>query len=224
MSGTITSHEMSSLRTQGPITTDTNCYKPFGPSVELHRRGVWVPAFAGTTLTRRSAAHRAFELVAELGEFVAGEIADRPVVQAAIAPAPDIEALDRLDPGSAVFGAGGLGDEQIYHMRAPAVHDSGNGAGVDIIEPAADQGKALRGQVDHRRRHVELAVEPRLYGVLIGGNHVGEMPGLQRTQMRRYDLRLNPLDIVLTQHDRDQAGCGQRRYRRAHRKAAQHGA
>jgi hypothetical protein len=54
MSGEITSHEMSSLRKQGPITTDARCYKPSGPSVKLHRRGVWVPAFAGTTLRNKT--------------------------------------------------------------------------------------------------------------------------------------------------------------------------
>src|ERR1700730_19430174 len=86
---------------------------------------------------RRSAPHHAFELVAEFGEFVPGEIADRPVVQAAIAPAPDVETLDRIHPGRAALGAGGLGDEQVDHMRATAIDDGPDGAGIDIIQPAA---------------------------------------------------------------------------------------
>src|SRR5450759_2249231 len=43
---------------------------------------------------RRAAFHRGLELLAEFGEFVGGDIADRPVVQSAVAPAPDVEALN----------------------------------------------------------------------------------------------------------------------------------
>src|SRR5450432_3308311 len=86
--------------------------------------------------SHRPCPHRGFELVAELGEFVGGEIADRPVVQSPLAPAPDIESLDGVDPGGVVFGTGGLGHEQIDHMGAPAVDDGADRVGVDIIEPA----------------------------------------------------------------------------------------
>ena len=101
---------------------------------------------------------------------------------------PDVEALDRLDLGGAPFGARRLRHEQVDDVLAAAIDHGADGAGIDIIEPAADQRKALRDEVDHRRRDIELAVEPRLYRVLVGRNHVGEMTGLQRTQMRRYDL------------------------------------
>lgn len=37
---------------------------------------------------------RRLELLAELVEFVGADVADRPVVQAAVAPAADVEALD----------------------------------------------------------------------------------------------------------------------------------
>src|SRR5882757_3747339 len=127
--------------------------------------------FAGTMLksSRSTRPHRALELFAELGKLVGGEVADRPVIHAALAPAPDIESLQRLDFGGAAFGAGGLRDEQVDHMRAPPIDDGADRAGIDIIEPAADQRKTLRGEVDHRRRDVELAVEPRFYRVLVGG-------------------------------------------------------
>src|SRR3954465_170013 len=128
----------------------------------------------------------ALEPLAEIRKLVLADVADRPVIQPAFAPVPDVEALDRVDLRGASFGARRLRHEQVDDVLPAAIDHRADGAGIDIIEPAADQGKALRGQVDHRRRHVELAVEPRLYGVLIGGNHVGEMPGLQRTQMRRY--------------------------------------
>jgi len=41
---------MSSLRKQGPITTDLRCWAKASDNVSQHNRhGVWVPAFAGTT-------------------------------------------------------------------------------------------------------------------------------------------------------------------------------
>ena len=91
-----------------------------------------------------AAAHRRFELLAELGKFIRGKVADRPVVQAALAPAPDVESLQRFGLGGAAFGAGGLGDEQVDHMRTLPVDDGADRAGVDIIEPAADQGIPAR--------------------------------------------------------------------------------
>src|SRR5260221_12368280 len=44
----------SSLRTQGPITTGGHYCVVFGTMSLLNCRGVWVPAFAGTTITRRA--------------------------------------------------------------------------------------------------------------------------------------------------------------------------
>ena len=97
---------------------------------------------------------------------------------------PDVETLDRVDLRGAPFGARRLRHEQIDDVLAAAIDHRTDGAGIDIIEPAADQRETLRGQVDYRRRNIEPAVEPWFYGVLIGGNHISEMPGLQRTQMR----------------------------------------
>jgi hypothetical protein len=56
-------------------------------------------------LARAAALCRGLEFLAELGEFVGGEIADRPVVQAPVAPAPDVEALNG-------FGLGGAAAEK----------------------------------------------------------------------------------------------------------------
>ena len=44
--------------------------------------------------------HRGLELVAELVELVGADIADGPEVQAALAPAADVEALDGVGPGA----------------------------------------------------------------------------------------------------------------------------
>ena len=50
-------------------------------------------------LSRTSAPQCALELFAEVGELVGGEVADRPVVQAAFTPVPDVEALQGFDLG-----------------------------------------------------------------------------------------------------------------------------
>ena len=60
------------------------------------------------------------------------------------------------------------------HRHRPVVH---------IVEPPADEGKLLCGEIAHRRRVVDAAVEPRLHRVLIGGEHIGQVPRLQRTNM-----------------------------------------
>ena len=67
------------------------------------------------------------------------------------------------------------------------------GLAVDIVKAAADKRKTLGGEIDNRRRHVELAVEPRLDGMLFAGFDVGQMAGLQRAQMRRYRLDADDL-------------------------------
>src|ERR1051325_10710873 len=111
------------------------------------------------------APHRGLELLAELGEFIGAEIADRPVVQPALAPAPDVKALDGFGFGGAMPGAGRWRDEKIDDVAAPPVPHCAERACIDAVEPAADQRKALRSQIDHRGSHVQLAVEPRFYGV-----------------------------------------------------------
>src|ERR1051325_8040349 len=114
---------------------------------------------------RSAISHRGLELFAELREFICAKIADCPVVQPALAPAPDIKALDGFDFGGAMPGAGRLHDEKIDDVAAPPVHHRAERACIDAVEPAADQRKALGSQIDHRGSHVQLAVEPRFYGV-----------------------------------------------------------
>src|SRR5450631_160424 len=94
-------------------------------------------------LPRTPTLHRALELLAEIGKFIGGDVADRPVVQATLAPAPDVESLDGFGSGRAAFGARGLRHEQIDHVAAAAVDHRTDGTGIDIVEPAADQGKTL---------------------------------------------------------------------------------
>src|SRR5258708_40138941 len=72
-------------------------------------------------------------------------------------------------------------------MLAARVDEHGDGAAVYDVEAAALQRKSFAYKIVDRRSEVQLAVEPRLYGVLVGGLHIFEMTGLQGTQMRVHD-------------------------------------
>src|SRR5271155_3947288 len=98
------------------------------------------------------------EFLPEFIELAGIDVADRPQIEAALAPVADVKALHGFVLDAADRGAQRLADEQIDHMLAPAIDDRGHRLAVDVIEPAADQGKALRSQIDDRRRDVELAV------------------------------------------------------------------
>src|SRR5260370_41515692 len=54
---------------------------------------------------------------------------------------------------------------------------------VHQVSPAADQWKTVGGKVLTLRRKVQLAVEPGLNGMLVGGGHVGQMANHQGTYM-----------------------------------------
>src|ERR1700722_15315233 len=63
------------------------------------------PACAMATPRRLTAGpQRGLELVAEFGEFVGADVADRPEVHALFAPAPDIEALHGFHLGRTTVG------------------------------------------------------------------------------------------------------------------------
>src|SRR5260370_5111574 len=68
-------------------------------------------------------------------------------------------------------------------MLAAAIDEPGDGAATEDVETPSLQGESIPRKITDGRREVELAVEPRLDGVLIGRSDVGEMVGLQRTQM-----------------------------------------
>src|SRR5580693_3924481 len=164
---------------------------------------------------------RGGEFLAEFIEFAGIDIADRPQIEAGLAPMADVETLHAFVFDAADRGAQRLADEQIDHMLAAAIDDRCHRLAVDVIEPAADQGKTLRGQIDDRRRDVELAVEPRLDGVLVAGFHVGQMPGLQRAQMRRHDVAGDLLILVVADHGNDEARGHDGRQRGADSKTAE---
>ena len=51
------------------------------------------------------------------------------------------------------------------------------------VEAPADQGKTIAGEVANGWGEIDAAGEPRFYRVLVGGFDVGQVAGLQRTEM-----------------------------------------
>ena len=94
-----------------------------------------------------------------------------------------IEAFAGGRCGTAVLQIRGRPDEQVDDMLVVLENQSPDHAVVNVIEPTADQRKALRCQVDHRRRGIELTVEPRLDRVLVRGRHIREMARQQRSSV-----------------------------------------
>ncbi len=89
-------------------------------------------------------------------------------------PVQQVEAFAGRRCGTAVLQIRNRPDEQVDDMLVVLENQSADDAIVNVIEPAADQRKALR-RVDHGRRGIELAVEPRLNRVLVRSCHIREM-------------------------------------------------
>jgi hypothetical protein len=54
-------------------------------------------------------------------------------------------------------------------------------------------------QIDHRRRKIKLAAEPRFYRVPVGRRHIGQMIGKQGAVMAGDDFLFDPFRIGLRQ-------------------------
>src|SRR6266566_2117295 len=74
-------------------------------------------------------------------------------------------------------------DEHVDDMFAAAVDQRGNVLAVENVEAAADQWETVVGEILNRRNKGELAIEPRLHGVLVGRSDIGQMTGLQRADV-----------------------------------------
>ena len=60
-------------------------------------------------------------------------------------------------------------------MLVPLIDEGNHSVSAKVIEPAAEEREFLRGEVFDRRRKVQLAVKPRLDGVLIGRRDIQRM-------------------------------------------------
>src|SRR5919109_3356097 len=84
-------------------------------------------------------------------------------------------------------------------MLAPRVNQHRNVSPAQNVQSPANQRKTVVRKVFHWRCKLEFAVEPGLYGVLVGGGYVGKVARLQRTNMRinqlgsREGRRSNPI-------------------------------
>src|SRR5207248_7087236 len=92
-------------------------------------------------------------------------------------------------------------DEQVDDMLVVLENQSAHDAVVNVIEPTADQRKALGRQVKHGRRGIELAVEPRLDRVLVRSRYIREMA---RQQTIGRVLKSAPAELPARQASRRQ--------------------
>jgi len=83
--------------------------------------------------------------------------------------------------GESIIALRGCGraDEGVEDVLAVVVDQGGDGAALEVVEAAAGEGKAGRGEVTDVGSEIEAAGEPRLDGVAVGGDDVEEMVGHQ---------------------------------------------
>src|SRR5450756_1873547 len=86
---------------------------------------------------RKLLPERGLEFLAEFHELVGIDVAHRPEIEAVLAPAPHIEAVQALHHRAALAGTRRRRAEQIDDVHAAAIDDGGDRLGIDIIEPAA---------------------------------------------------------------------------------------
>src|SRR5438874_9942716 len=140
----------------------------------------------------------------ELFELRHLDIGHGPEIHAVLRPEDDVVAL-ALGGSRRRVGAPGP-DEQINEVLVVLIDERCDGPAVEIIETAAGQREVRRGEILDRRRKIELAVEPRLYGVAILGRDILQMARLQGADMTGDNLLGEP-----------------RRYRRHDQQERQHG-
>ena len=83
--------------------------------------------------------------------------------------------MDALGDGPRMLRAQMLRDKQIDHVFSALIDDRGNRFVIDVIEASAKKRKAFRGQIDHWRRNIDPAVEPRFHGVPIAGFDIHQL-------------------------------------------------
>ena len=121
------------------------------------------------------------QLFLKFAQFVGVDVADRPEIKSRFGPVPDVEALRRRRGRRPVACLSALLDKEIDHVFASLVDDRRHCLPVEIVQSSAEQGEPLRGQVGHRRRHINLTIEPRLDRVLIARLDIGQPRALQGT-------------------------------------------
>src|SRR6266481_9872024 len=112
------------------------------------------------------------ELLLKRLQIVSVNVGNGPVVEVGVSPMQELIALARYR----LWSSGCIGrcrpNKQVNEMLAPLVNQGRHRPVIQIIQTATDQRKSLTGEVHHRRRKIELRIQPRFYGVLVGGSDV----------------------------------------------------
>ena len=103
------------------------------------------------------------------------DVGNRPELQAAIGPVHDGVAGVRLGPRGQLPPRLGRPDEEVHDVLVAPVDQRGHDAVVEIVQPPSGQREAFAGQVDHRRREIDLAVEPGLHRVAVRRLHIDQV-------------------------------------------------
>jgi hypothetical protein len=103
----------------------------------------------------------------ELVQFHVVEIGDGPEGHAVASPVAHLEAAERARVRGRLAGIRSGPHEDVDRVLPALIDERRDGAAGEVIESAADEGKAERREIVDRRGEVQFAEEPRFHGVLI---------------------------------------------------------
>lgn len=162
--------DIENARAAGPA-----CQRHVGPS---RRTFVSLPCFLGLLLKQPH----------EFVEIVIVNVRNCPVLHASPLPAANVVSLTGESPNGFVL-ADGRPTEGIDDVCPALVHRRGDRSVCQVVQTTARQREALRREIRHLGREVELSAEPRFHGVLICGDDVLQVLDLERTDMTIHDRR-----------------------------------
>src|SRR5437773_1474166 len=184
----------SSLRTQGPIITGGCCYaKPLTSILQNDRRGVWVPAFAGTThiLSRRPASSTSTRDLLDAGDQFVDGLVDRHLLahHAVHRLGPDVLVVQNRElPVLGQVERRGAAGELVVHRLAMTVSlpERALLAGGGHREPAAERALDIGPDVLFLQQELD---ELLALGLVLGDRE--HQPGLDvRAVLDRRTVRL----------------------------------
>src|SRR5262249_16054233 len=126
--------------------------------------------------------------ILQRGEVVAVGAPDCTEAQPAMLPGNPLIAVHRACILLHVLGHIGP-HKNTDESLAAAVDQSGDGASLENIEPAADEREILRAKIRNGRSESDFSVKPRLDGLLVRRSDVGQMAGLERANVRVHKFR-----------------------------------
>src|SRR5262245_56576095 len=113
----------------------------------------------------------------KLTQLLRVQIGYRPVVHFPLGPVEEVVAPAGAERGRGVTARGRRSDKKIDRVLVPSVNERRDGFAAKIIEPAAGQGKTSLAEIAHRRREIDLTVEPWFDRVLVRRAHIDAMGG-----------------------------------------------